>query len=154
MKNAHNCYVKGVKTRELDTIKLKVIQMLIRKEYNYMRHVMALVIKTIMVSAVLIIVMSIMNNYPVGSTFVLALLVSGLAYLAGDLGVLPISNNTVATVADFGLATLTIWLVGPFIVEAFIPFTIALLSGVVIAAGEWFFHKYMTETVLPRKDAL
>lgn len=119
-----------------------------------MRHVMALVIKTIMVTAVLIVVMSIMNNYPVGSTFVLALLVSGLAYLAGDLGVLPISNNTVATVADFGLATLTIWLVGPFIVEAFIPFTIALLSGVVIAAGEWIFHKYMTETVLPRKDAL
>lgn len=118
-----------------------------------MRHVMALVIKTIMVAAVLIIIMSMINNYPVGPTFVLALLVSGLAYLAGDLGVLPISNNTVATLADFGLATFTVWLIGPFIVGAFIPFTIALLSGVVIAAGEWFFHKYMAGSVLPRKDA-
>lgn len=119
-----------------------------------MRHVMALVIKTVMVTAVLIVIMSLINNYPVGPTFVLALLVSGLAYLAGDLGVLPMSNNTVATAADFGLATFTIWLIGPFIVGAFIPFSIALLSGVIIAAGEWFFHKYMTQTVLPRKEAL
>jgi hypothetical protein len=118
-----------------------------------MRHIMAFLIKTVLVSAVLLVTMSMMNQYAVGPTIVLAFLVSGLAYLAGDLGILPMSNNAIATVSDIALATLTIWLIGPFIVKAAIPFSLALLSGLVIGAGEWFFHKYFVRSVMPRKDA-
>jgi hypothetical protein len=118
-----------------------------------MRHVVALIIKVVMVAAVLLVIMSMMNNYAAGPTIVLALLVSGIAYLAGDLGVLPMSNNTIATLSDVALATLTIWFIGPYIVDAGVPFSIALLSGLVIGAGEWFFHKYFAQSVMPRKDA-
>jgi uncharacterized membrane protein len=118
-----------------------------------MRHVVAFLIKMAMVSAVLLVTMSMMNQYPVGPTIILALLVTSLAYLAGDLGVLPMSNNMVATLSDIALATLTIWVIGPFIVKATIPFFLAILSGLVIGAGEWFFHKYFVHSVMPRKDA-
>lgn len=103
--------------------------------------------------AILFIVLNVLNDYPVGPTIVLALLVTGLAYLAGDIGVLPWSNNTVATVADFGLSLLTVWLIGPYIVGADIPFSIALLIGLLTAAGEWFFHKYMAGTVLADRES-
>jgi hypothetical protein len=107
----------------------------------------------VLVSAVLFVTMSMMNQYAFGPTIVLALLVSSLAYLAGDLGVLPMSNNMVATLSDIALATLTIWLIGPFIVKATIPFLLAAFSGLIIGAGEWFFHKYFIQSVMPRKDA-
>jgi hypothetical protein len=118
-----------------------------------LRHVVAFLIKMFVISAVLFITMSMMNQYAIGPTIMLALLVTILAYLVGDLGVLPMSTNMVATLSDIALATLTIWIIGPFIVNAAIPFLLALFSGVIIGAGEWFFHKYFVHTVMPRKDA-
>jgi hypothetical protein len=118
------------------------------------RHITALGIKIIMIGAVLFVVMNMMNNYPIGGTFSLALLVAGLAYLIGDLGVLPFSNNTVATISDIGLSLLTIWVIGPFLVGAYIPFSIALVSSLAIGLGEWFFHKFVFNNVLPRKDPI
>lgn len=119
-----------------------------------MRHIVALFVKTFMIAVVLFIIMNMLYNYPVGSTFALALLVTGLAYLIGDLAILPMTNNTVATLADLGLATLTIWLLGPFVVGASIPFSVAFIAGVVIAVGEWFFHKLASRSLLPRKDTI
>lgn len=119
-----------------------------------MRHIIALAIKTLMVAAVHFVIMNVVYDYPIGPTFALALLVTALAYLTGDLGILPMTNNTVATLSDVGLVTFTIWLLGPFLVNAPISFFVALIIGLIIGAGEWFFHKYVQQSVIPRKGAL
>jgi hypothetical protein len=107
-----------------------------------------------MISAVLYVVLTLMYEYPAGATITLALLIVVLSYVIGDLGVLAMTNNTVATLADIGLCTLKIWLLGPLIVGISIPFLTALLASLVIGAGEWFFHKYMENSVLPRKESV
>jgi hypothetical protein len=118
-----------------------------------LRHALALIIKTTMVAAVFWVFLSFMNNYDFGSTFVLALLTVGVSYVIGDLWILPMSNNTVATLADIGLSTAKIWLIGPFILGAGVPFSLAFLTSLVLGAGEWFFHKYMSTAVLADRNA-
>ncbi|MDQ0338414.1 CHASE2 domain-containing sensor protein [Caldalkalibacillus uzonensis] len=117
-----------------------------------MKHVWALVIKTIMVLAILSIVLNWMNDYRFGPTFALALLIVGLSYLIGDLAILPMTNNIVATLADIGLNTFAMWIIGPFFLGAFVPFTTALLASVIIGVGEWFFHQYMETRVFPNRE--
>lgn len=118
-----------------------------------MRHLTAVLIKVVMVGAVFYVIFNMIYNYPIWETFALSLLVVGLSYLVGDLGILPMSNNTVATLADVGLCTLKVWLIGPFIMGLNIPFFLAFIAAIVLGVGEWFFHKYMVSSVLPRKEA-
>lgn len=113
-----------------------------------MRHVWALVIKTIMVLVILAVILTWLNQYPFGPTFALTLLIVGLSYLVGDLAILPMTNNMIATLADVGINTFTIWIIGPFLMGAFIPFSTALLASIIIGVGEWFFHQYMADRVL------
>ncbi|WP_100405361.1 DUF2512 family protein [Bacillus solitudinis] len=108
-----------------------------------MRHVSALIVKTLMVAAVLLIIMSGMYNYPAGTTVGLSLLIVGLSYVIGDIGILRVSNNIVATIADLGLTTIAIWLIGPLLYGYGVPFSVAFLSALVIGVGEWFFHKFV-----------
>lgn len=113
-----------------------------------MKHLWALTIKAVLVLAVLLVILSWINNYPVWPTVALSILVIVLSYLIGDLAILPMTNNMVATLADVGLNTLMIWIIGPFLFDQFIPFSTALLASIIIGVGEWFFHQYMVNTVL------
>ncbi|GGK23643.1 hypothetical protein GCM10010965_15560 [Caldalkalibacillus thermarum] len=117
-----------------------------------MKHVWALLIKAAMVFVVLFIVLNWMNDYRVGPTVAFALLLTGLSYLIGDLAILPNANNIVATLADIGLNTFAIWIIGPFFFGAFVPFSTALLASVIIGVGEWFFHQYMERAVFPNRE--
>jgi hypothetical protein len=117
-----------------------------------MRDLAALVIKTFMITAVLLVMLSMMQNYPAWPVIVLSLLIVGISYVFGDLFILRWTNNAIATVADWGLHTFTIWLIGPFIIGAFIPFTTAFLAGVILSVGEWFFHKYMAASVFAERQ--
>jgi F0F1-type ATP synthase assembly protein I len=116
-----------------------------------MDHVKALVIKVIMITAVLGVIISWMYNYPIGNTITLAIIITVIAYLIGDLYILRKTNNTVATVADVALGALTIWLIGPLVMPEVIPFSVAFLSAIVIGVGEWFFHKYVHRQVFNQR---
>ncbi|SDH68536.1 Protein of unknown function [Alteribacillus persepolensis] len=115
-----------------------------------MNHVIALVVKTILVMFILVIVLSLMNGYPFLNTLGLSLIVVGTAYIIGDLFILDATNNTVSTIADIGLCTLVIWLIGPFILNEPVSFILALLTAVLIGLGEWFFHKYVVNAVISK----
>ncbi len=105
-----------------------------------------------MVTIALLIVMTMFANYPAGGTFWLAIIIAALSYVVGDIGILRISNNTVVTVADLGLTTAVVWLIGPAIYGIGVPFSLALMSAVVIGVGEWFFHKYMAASVITVRE--
>ncbi|MDG5789644.1 DUF2512 family protein [Evansella sp. AB-P1] len=117
-----------------------------------MKHVSAIVVKVLMVALVLLIVLTGVNNYPFIGTIILSLLIVGLSYIVGDMGILRISNNLVATIADLGLTTASIWLLSPFIYGIGVPFSLAFISSLVISVGEWFFHKFVGSTILYEND--
>ncbi|MBU8906862.1 YndM family protein [Desertibacillus haloalkaliphilus] len=117
-----------------------------------MKHITALLIKTLMVTLVLLVVMSAIYNYPVGSTVALSLIVVALSYIIGDIGILRVSNNTVATISDLLLTTFVLWMVGPLIIGLTVSFWVSFISAVLISAGEYFFHKYVSSLILRKRE--
>ncbi|WLD94648.1 YndM family protein [Alkalihalobacillus sp. AL-G] len=118
-----------------------------------MKHLRALLIKFIMVTAVLYIVLGLVYGVTFGDILGISLFVTVAAYLIGDLFILPRYGNAVATLADFGLAYLGIWLVGGAFIEVDFPLGLASFYATIgIVVGEWFFHKYMLSQILPDED--
>nr|WP_071318080.1 DUF2512 family protein [Anaerobacillus isosaccharinicus]MBA5586543.1 DUF2512 family protein [Anaerobacillus isosaccharinicus]QOY38711.1 DUF2512 family protein [Anaerobacillus isosaccharinicus] len=117
-----------------------------------MRHFSAILMKIAMVTIVLLIVMTTFGNYPAQATIGLALVIAVVSFVVGDLAILRIFNNTVATIADLGLTTFVIWIFGPFFYGFGVPISLALTSAVVMGIGEWFFHKYMTASVIGTRE--
>lgn len=108
-----------------------------------MKHLTPILIKTAMTSIVLIIVMSVIYNYPIWTPIGLGILIAAVSYSLGDLYILKKGNNLLAVAADLFIATWLIWIIGPLFDGFYIPFTVAILSAIIITFGEWFFHKFM-----------
>ena len=76
------------------------------------------------------------------AAFAAASVLAVIAYLAGDLWLLPKTNNTVATVCDFVLAAVFL-----FTVRAFYGWDLGLgdilLISALVAWGEWLYHRYI-----------
>lgn len=114
-----------------------------------MEHVKALLIKFIMITAVLWIVLSGFYDVAFADMLTISILLTGASYIIGDLFFLPRFENWGASLADLGMAFAGIWFVGSFLVEGTIDLgSAAIVSALIIAAGEFFFHKYMANEVL------
>ncbi|HEK9099547.1 YndM family protein [Bacillus pfraonensis] len=116
-----------------------------------MKHIVALLIKYTAISAVLLMILGIFQDVSIPRILLISLLITGTAYLIGDLFVLPKYGNMVATIADFGLSFLGIWVLTYLLTDNnFVrnivasSFWAALLIGVI----EVFFHIYMKKAVL------
>ncbi|MRX71622.1 DUF2512 family protein [Bacillus lacus] len=110
-----------------------------------MNHGKALAIKALLVLPVLLIVLTGIYDVPIGSTILLGVVLIVAAYLLGDMMVLPKMGNVAATIADFGLAFLVLWIgLSMMGVEqggnGALP---ALIASILLAAGEWFYHKWL-----------
>jgi F0F1-type ATP synthase assembly protein I len=139
------CYHSGYYTVERKT-----------KGGTIVEHVKALVIKFIMITAVLGIVLTGIYDVAFGDTLLISLVLTVLAYVSGDMLILRKSGepsefgkrNMIATISDAVLSFLVIWLMG----EALFTgddglMTAALISTILIGAGEWFFHRYVEDHV-------
>ena len=113
-----------------------------------MKHLAALLVKFVIVFLVLFVVMTVGYQYPLAATFGISLFIVVLSYIIGDLGILSLSNNLVATISDLALITIAIGVIGPMFFGVGIPFTIALVSAFVVSIGEWFFHKFMFRFII------
>ncbi|MFC2947066.1 YndM family protein [Virgibacillus sediminis] len=112
-----------------------------------MRYMTALAIKFVMIAAVLWIVLGAIYGVSFGDIFAISLILTGLSFLA-DVYLLPVIENFGSTLADFGLALAGVWVLGGYLFEETIPLgTAALISALIIAVGEFFFHQYMENTV-------
>ncbi|SFE83410.1 DUF2512 family protein [Alteribacillus iranensis] len=117
-----------------------------------MKHLVALAIKTMLVFLVLSIVLSLFNDYALWNTLGLSLIIVVAAYIIGDIFILRATNNLISTLADIGLCTLVIWLIGPLILNEPVSFGLALLTSIIVGAGEWVFHKYVARAVFPNNE--
>lgn len=118
-----------------------------------MDHLKALMIKFIMCTAVLWIVLGAFYDVAFADILTIGVLLTGVSYIIGDLFLLPRFENWGATLADLGMAFAGIWLLGSFLIEGNIPLgNAAIISALIIAVGEYFFHQYMANHVLSGED--
>ncbi|MDN7246987.1 DUF2512 family protein [Planococcus shenhongbingii] len=121
-----------------------------------MRHILALAIKFVMIAAVLLIILTGFFDISFADTLLISLALTLIAYAMGDLMIFRKSGerseqtkrNSLATIADVAVAILVIWLVG----EALVPSTTdvitpAIISGIFIGLGEWYFHQFLDSQV-------
>lgn len=115
-----------------------------------MKHMRAILYKFLIIVVALEIVLGLLTNLSFAQILTISLTVTLLAYILGDVMILPVSsNNTMATLADFGLAWATIYLFNYIYRGVVISITDAFLAAAVLGIGEWLFHKYMASSVLP-----
>ncbi len=116
-----------------------------------MKHLKALGIKFIFTSIILLSVFGIYYNSTVLEILMISALVTGVAYLIGDLFILPRLGNIVASLADMGLAFLSIWGLSLLLIAP--PDRLALASlfaAIFIMLSEALFHAYMENKVLAK----
>lgn len=111
-----------------------------------MKHFKAIAIKFIASLIVLYIILGLIFNMSFTNVFFISLVLAVVSYLVGDIGILPRTNNTVATLADFGLALMVIWFLSSALTyngNTYL-FFISFISALGIAVFEFFFHKYLS----------
>lgn len=119
-----------------------------------MEHVKAIVMKFVMLAVVLGIILAAIFDFGFWDSMVIALVLTLIAYVLGDLMVFrgaadpaeQNKRNMMATIGDAILAFTVIWLMGMAMGGENILWA-SIISAVVIAGGEWFFHKYLDKAV-------
>lgn len=127
-----------------------------------MEHAKALLIKFVMVTAVLWIVLTVAFGVSFTDTLLVSLVLTLAAYVLGDLLIFRKSGeseehqkrNLIATVSDMVMAFAVIWLMG----EALFPndtniLSASLIAAILIAGGEWLFHKWIDRNVFGVKES-
>lgn len=129
-----------------------------------MDHVKAIIIKFVMIAVVLGIVLTGIYDGEFGDTLLISAVLTIVAYVIGDLLIFRkagddherhadhAKRNTLATVADAVLTFFVVWLMGKslFINDGDV-LAASFISAIIIAAGEWFFHKYLDNHVFDEK---
>ncbi|QWI17373.1 DUF2512 family protein [Bacillus wiedmannii] len=122
-----------------------------------MKHIVALLIKYTAITAVLLVILGIFQGISIPRVLLISLLLTGAAYLIGDLFVLPKYGNMIATMADFGLSFFGIWLLTSLFTDLDATRNIGLssfIAALIIGGIEVFFHIYMQKLVLRNDNEL
>ncbi|GGE26287.1 membrane protein [Pullulanibacillus camelliae] len=111
-----------------------------------LKHFAPLLIKFIMVFAVLYVVAGLFYEWSFSSVLWTSIVLTVVAYLIGDLWILSTAGNVMATLIDFILGLSILWILGNvFLDRAVSMVREPMISALIIAAGEWLFHKYLVE---------
>ncbi|ANU27591.1 DUF2512 family protein [Planococcus versutus] len=128
-----------------------------------MRHLVALVVKFVLIAVVLSVILSLMFHVSIVNALLISLSLTPLSYVVGDLLIFlnagsprnQKTRNSIAVFVDFVMTFLFIWLIGWLLTgDNFAMVTPALISAVVLAGGEWFFHLFVDRYVVPNYNNL
>ena len=122
-----------------------------------MKHIVALLIKYTAVTAVLLVILGIFQGISIPRVLLISLIMTGAAYLIGDLFILPKYGNMIATMADFGLSFFGTWLLTSLFTNLDATRNIgfsSFLAALIIGGIEVFFHIYMQKLVLRNDNEL
>lgn len=123
-----------------------------------MKHLIALAIKFVIITLVLLVILTWAFDVSFMNTLMISLALTALSYAIGDILIFlnagkpgnQSSRNTIATLTDFIMALAVILLIGWLLTGEFAAMvTPALVSALVLSAGEWFFHQYVDRSVVP-----
>ena len=76
------------------------------------------------------------------TAFAVASILTVIAFVAGDLAVLPRTNNAAATAADFLLAAVYLWAV-KYYYGWNLSFGEIFIISLLVAWAEWLYHRYI-----------
>ncbi|MGE8207332.1 YndM family protein [Heyndrickxia sp. NPDC080065] len=128
-----------------------------------MKHLKPMVIKFIATFIMLFVILNLFFGMSFAKVVFISLSLTIISYSFGDVEILPRTNNTIASLADFGLSLVTIWFLSAAVTyfNRSPLFISSLISAAAITIFEYFFHKYMlsffqkqTDRVLPRPRPL
>lgn len=117
-----------------------------------MNHMKSLLIKFVSSLALLYIILGVIYEMDFGNVFLITLVLGVLSYIIGDLFILPRTNNTIATLADFGLALMVIWLLSENLAYGENIFRMSLIAAIGIALFESFFHRYLSSNMIDNQQ--
>lgn len=118
-----------------------------------MNHLKALAIKFILSLGLLYVVLGLIYDMSFGNVFLITMVLGVASYLIGDMLILPRTNNTIATIADFGMAFMIIWLMGENLTYGESLLYPSLIASVGVALFEYFFHKYVSNRVIKESQS-
>ncbi|MBS4197816.1 YndM family protein [Lederbergia citri] len=116
-----------------------------------MDHVKALAIKFISSLALLYIILGMLYGMTFGNVFLITLVLGVVSYIIGDLIILPRTNNTVASIADFGIVLIIIWILSAAPTDFNNLFTMSLKASIAVTLFEYVFHRYVENNVVSKK---
>ncbi len=117
-----------------------------------MKHISFLAVKCLVISAVSLIVLGIYTDLDMQQILALSLAVVVTSYLIGDLLILSVFNNTVAAVADAGLAWLLLYLGNYIWTDSHISLISSLTAAAIIGIGEILLHPLMENNLPARRQ--
>jgi len=117
-----------------------------------MKHVKALGVKFVSSLILLYVILGLFYDMSFSNVFLISLVLSISAYLIGDLFILSRTNNTIATIADMGLAFAIIWVMGSNLTYGNSLFFPSLISAIGLGVFEYFFHKYVYNHVIKYEE--
>ncbi|RSL34066.1 DUF2512 family protein [Salibacterium salarium] len=119
-----------------------------------MEHAKALLIKCVTTLIVLYLILGIGFGVSFLSVVILTVII-GLVSYPGDLFIMPRIMNIPATIADFVLAFVLIWILGFVFIDPAVPLiSAALIAAAVLAFCEYYFHFYLATHVLPGNNRI
>ncbi|RXY98406.1 YndM family protein [Fictibacillus sp. S7] len=106
-------------------------------------HILRIVMKFIAAAVVLGIIDAL--GYDLGASDILGIsaVLAIVSYVVGDLFLLRVTNNTVATIADFALAFVILYLMIDNMTIEDDVFSASLIGSIAITAFEIFFHRLL-----------
>ncbi len=117
-----------------------------------MKHVRALLIKFIASFALLYLILGLMYGMDFGEVLLLSAVLGIAAYIIGDILILPRTNNVLATIADFFIAWLIIFMFVDGMAVTDNTFTATTIAALGVGVFELFFHRYLAKQILPNDD--
>lgn len=119
-----------------------------------MEHFKAFLMKGAATLVLLYLILGLGLGMTFGYVLFITVVLSIGSYIAGDLIILPKTNNKFATASDVGLAFIVIWLMGiPYGYSIGTMAITALIAAPVIGVFEFFFHSYIANKELGRNGA-
>ncbi|WP_313799771.1 YndM family protein [Cytobacillus sp.] len=113
-----------------------------------MKHVIALAVKGVASLALLYVILGLIYGMSFGNVLFITLVLGLVAYIIGDLLILPRTNNLVASIADFGLALMVIWLMNSVLTNEGNILSMSFIASLGVALFEYFYHKYISTNVI------
>lgn len=114
-----------------------------------MKYITALLIKFVMITVVLWLILGLLFGVSFANILMTSAIITGVAFVIGDLFILRLSDNVWATAADFVLTFVGVWILCSRLFEQLLSVgAAALISAVGVGIGEFLFHWYLKRRVL------
>ncbi|RFU70405.1 DUF2512 family protein [Peribacillus saganii] len=101
----------------------------------------ALFVKFISVLSVLAIILALFYAHSFGSVLSISIFLTIIGFIVGDLYVLPKTSNITATIIDFGLAFMVIWITSRAAGYQGKAVEASFFSAIAVSIVEYLFHK-------------